>query len=258
MPFIKTHFAALTVAGLFITAASTVRADEWNKRTVITINEPIQLPNTVLPAGTYVFKLLDSPSDRHIVQVFDKDETHLLTTILAIPNYRLQPTGKSAFAFWETQAGNPQALRAWFYPGDNFGQEFAYPKDVSTQIAAINKSSVVTTTAQASDDMKTAPISAVNERGQENNLDTTAYNQRDDSANVVPAPVPEPAPVQAQPAPQIAQNVSAPSPVGVQDPDAAPAPPQLPHTASQMPLIGLAGLMSLGMFFALSREKRVR
>ncbi len=70
--------------------------------------------------------LVDSLSDRHIVRIFDNDKQHVITTILAIPNYRLQPTGKTVFQYWEVPAGQPKALRAWFYPGDNFGQEFAY------------------------------------------------------------------------------------------------------------------------------------
>ena len=81
------------------------------------------------------FKLLDSPSNRHIVQIFNEDESQLITTILAIPNYRLRPAGKTTFEFWETPAGEPTAMRAWFYPGDNFGQEFAYPKSLSVLIA---------------------------------------------------------------------------------------------------------------------------
>src|ERR1700756_1202127 len=103
MRFVKRHLAALAICGVFVAATvSTARADEWNKRTEITINDPIQLPTMVLPPGKYILKLLDSPSDRHIVQVFDKTEQHLLTTVLAINNYRLQPTGKSVFSFWET------------------------------------------------------------------------------------------------------------------------------------------------------------
>ncbi len=148
------YLSTVSMAALLTFIAPTVRADEWNKETVMTTDQPIQLPNVVLQPGTYVFKLVDSPSDRNIVQVFEKDKTHLITTILAIPNYRLRPTGKSVFAFWETPAGSPQALRAWFYPGDNYGQEFAYPKNVSSQIAASNKTSVPTTSAQSADDLR--------------------------------------------------------------------------------------------------------
>ena len=77
--------AMASVGLLGVALSSSARADEWNKKTVMTVSEPIQVPNKVLPAGTYVIKLLDSPSDRHIVQIFDANETHLETTILAIP-----------------------------------------------------------------------------------------------------------------------------------------------------------------------------
>src|SRR3984885_7597367 len=137
--------AMASIGLLGVALAPSARADEWNKLTIMTVNEPIQVPNQVLPPGTYVVKLLDSPSDRHIVQIFDRDQKHLFTTILAIPNYRIQPTGKTVFTFWETPPGQPKALRAWFYPGDNFGQEFAYPKSAAVQIAAVAHESVLTT-----------------------------------------------------------------------------------------------------------------
>jgi hypothetical protein len=111
------------------------KADEWNQKTVITFSEPVETPGVhiqgwaVLPAGTYVFKLLDSPSDRHIVQIFNQDETVLYATVLAIPNYRLRATGKTVMTFRETPPGQPDVLRAWFYPGNNFGEEFVYPKE---------------------------------------------------------------------------------------------------------------------------------
>src|SRR6185437_4269598 len=92
--------SCLAAAGIFF--VSTIQADEWNKRTVVTINQPIEVPHEVLAPGTYVFKLLNSPANRHIVQIYDKDEQHLITTILAVPNYRLQPTGHTEMSFWET------------------------------------------------------------------------------------------------------------------------------------------------------------
>ena len=96
-----------TAALLGLSLAPSLKADQWNKKTVLSVKETIQLPNTVLQPGTYVFKLADSLSDRHIVQIFNADETKVIATILAIPNYRLKPTGKSLFRFWETPAGAP-------------------------------------------------------------------------------------------------------------------------------------------------------
>lgn len=228
---------AVASLGLLTVALSpSARADEWNKKTVITVNEAIQVPNKVLPAGTYVMKLLDSPSNRHIVQIFDADETHLETTILAIPNYRLEPTGKTVYTFWETPPGQPKAMRAWFYPGDNFGQEFAYPKSTAVSIAAVSHTPVPTTEAQKPSEMSTAQVGTVNEKGNE----TIEPQQQVAQA---PTPPPAPAPVQAAPEP---------APAPPQEPPAPAATPQeLPKTASPYPLIGLAGMLSLGIFMVL-------
>src|ERR1700730_2763019 len=152
----------LTIASVGLLAGAALvpnaKADEWNKKTILTVNESIQVPNKVLPPGTYVMKLLDSPSNRHIVQIFDKDEQHLQTTVLAIPNYRLEPTGKTQFQFWETPPGQPKALRAWFYPGDNFGQEFDYPKNAALQVAAVSHQPVPTTEATQAAEMPSAAV----------------------------------------------------------------------------------------------------
>ena len=130
---------AIAVAGVGLIGGAfipTAHADAWDKKTIVTVNEPIIAGNKVLEPGTYVWRLLDSPSDRHIVQIFDQDQRHLETTVLAIPNLRLKATGNQRFTFWETPAGVPKAVRAWFYPGDNYGQEFAYPKKLVAQLAA--------------------------------------------------------------------------------------------------------------------------
>ena len=63
---------------------------------MLTFSGPVEIPGvhlkgwSVLPAGTYVFKILNSQSDRHIVQIFNKDETAIYAAILAIPNHRLK------------------------------------------------------------------------------------------------------------------------------------------------------------------------
>jgi len=208
----------LTVASIGLLAAgltASLRADQWDKRTVMTVHETIQVPNKVLLPGTYVVKLLDSPSDRHIVQIFNAEETELLTTILAIPNYRLEPTGNTVFSFWEMPPGQPRALRAWFYPGDNFGQEFAYPKTKAVAIAAVSHTEVPTTEAVKPAEMEAAPIAQV---------------------------TPEPTIVETPPAPAVAPPVE----VAQEVPPAIA--PELPKTASPFPLIGLAGVLALIVF----------
>src|SRR5690348_3837038 len=138
-------FKAVTTVGLMALASAVVapsaKADDWDRKTVITFSGPVEIPGVhlagwgVLPAGTYVFKILDSQSDRHIVQIWNSDETTVYATILAIPNYRLRATDKTVMTFRERPAGQPEALRAWFYPGRNWGEEFVYPKAKAIELA---------------------------------------------------------------------------------------------------------------------------
>src|SRR3954471_17180743 len=148
---VMTVCATAMMGGLL---APTAGADEWNRKTVITFSGPVEIPGVhlkgwgVLPAGTYVFKILDSQSDRHIVQIFNKDETTIYATVLAIPNYRLQATDKTVMTFRERPAGQPEALRAWFYPGKNWGEEFVYPKSKAMELAKSTNVPVLFTTTE--------------------------------------------------------------------------------------------------------------
>jgi hypothetical protein len=108
------------------TLAPGARADQWDKKTIVTFSEDVEVPGQILPAGTYVFKLATHSSDRHIVQIWTADENHILATIMTIPNSRLEPYDQSTFAFDERPSGSPMALKVWFYPGDSTGQEFVY------------------------------------------------------------------------------------------------------------------------------------
>ena len=114
-------------------------AEQWDKETVVTFSNPIEVPGRVLPAGTYIFKLASSQSDRRIVQIFTQDQRKVLATIQAVPDYRLEATDQTAISFEERPSGKPEALRNWFYPGDNYGVHFVYPKSTGnpdTEVAA--------------------------------------------------------------------------------------------------------------------------
>lgn len=132
-------------AALALAAASTMlTADVWNKKTKLTFSGPVQIPGpstqngvVTLPAGTYIFKLVESSSNRHIVEVTNERQDKVYSTILAIPDYRINATSKTVMYFSERKSGAPMAVKAWFYPGDNFGQRFVYPKVQATQMAAV-------------------------------------------------------------------------------------------------------------------------
>ena len=203
-----------------------VEAQTWNKRTIVKFSQTIEIPGVgqkFLPAGTYVFKLVDSVSNRDIVQIFSEDETHVFATILTIANYRLKATDETVMTFRERPVGQPEAIRAWFYPGANWGQEFVYPKTRAIELAKVTQQPILFVPSEVAPEMakpvpvvalKEAPIKAVTPRGEEVEI----------------AQVVEPPPV---------QTASARLPV-------------LPQTASTLPLLGLIGLLSLGAGFALS------
>jgi hypothetical protein len=250
------HFRSIAFAAfagcIGVALLPSLQADTWNKKTTLTVNEAIQVPSCCTPGhtvtlqpGEYVLMLVDSLSDRHIVRIFDKDQQHVITTILAIPNYRLQPTGNTVFQYWEVPAGQPRALRAWFYPGDNFGQEFAYPKQTAAQIAAFVKIPVpaIEVETSAVEDLKTVPLVAVDESGKTTELMATLPERAPDPAL---QPSLQAAPVEPQTADRAVEAET-------------PAPMQtLPHTASVLPLVGLAGLVSLALFAALGVRSRRR
>lgn len=214
---------AISVAALCLVYATTAwaQAEPHNRRTTVTFSAPFEIPGAsgvmTLPAGTYVFKLMDAVNERSVVQVFNKDESKLLSTILAIPNYRLKPTDQLVMTFAERAAGRPQALRAWFAPGDKWGQEFVYPKAEAMEFAVQTREPVLYYTPKPEPTppveptvatVRTEPIQAVTPVGKD----------------IPVAQVVEPPPVQVVP----------PAPV-------------LPKTAGELPLLALLGVLLLAV-----------
>jgi hypothetical protein len=206
-------------------------AQRTDKKTIVTFSQPIEIPGVgqqYLPAGKYVFKLVDSLSSRDIVQVLSEDESHVFATILTIANYRLKATDKTVMTFRERASGQPEAIRAWFYPGANWGQEFVYPKSRAVELAKLTNEPVLFIPSELAPEivkpvktleeppvvaLKQAPIKAVTPQGEEVEM-----------AQVIERP-----PVQI----------------------ASARPKSLPQTASSLSLIALLGLLSLGAAFAL-------
>jgi hypothetical protein len=218
-PF-KALLGLFAVTLLGATVLPSALADTWNKKTVVTFSQDVEVPGKILPAGTYTFQLLDSLSDRHIVQIFNADGSQIIATILAINNYRLQPTGETVMKFGERPGDSPEALRAWFYPGDNFGQEFVYPKVRAIELAQTAKVIVPAVAVDSIDDnvIKTVPIVAV-----------TPDQKEVEVATVI----------------QTTPPAAAPAPVAVKETE------ELPKTASSMPLIALLGGLSISLAIGL-------
>jgi LPXTG-motif cell wall-anchored protein len=219
----------------------------YDRTTTVTFSAPVEIPGVhlkgyaVLPAGTYVFKLMDSTSNRHIVQIFTQDQKKCIATILAIPNTRLKMSDKTVITFRERPNGEPPALRAWFYPDAQWGDEFVYGKKKAKEIAQATQTPVLYNNTDADETANaevTEPIQAPQPAQVQHmhQAEVKAYNPTGDEVELAQAVTP-PTPT------EMAQNTppaqSAPAPT------TSSTPAQLPQTGSPLGWIMLSGLLSL-------------
>jgi hypothetical protein len=218
---VLTVIGSLALLALMLTPGLKADNEVWNQKTTMKFSQPFEIPGgRVLPAGTYVFKLLDSRYDRDIVQIFNEDQTHVYATILAIPNHRLNAPENTILNFEERASGSPQAIKAWFHPAETWGHEFVYPKARAVELAKLVNEPVPSMPAEMTPEIS-APA-------------TTAKDE--------PVVALEKAPLMAE------------EPSGEELPISrafAPEVASLPKTASSLPLVGLIGLLSLAAAFTL-------
>jgi hypothetical protein len=202
-------FCLVALATLCV--SSNAKADTWNKATKLTFSQPVEVSGTVLQSGTYWFQLMNSSTNRNIVQIWNADHTKLIKTILAIPSYRMNPTAQTVVRFDERPTGTPEAMKNWYYPGTNFGQEFVYRNARATQLAENVSEPVLT----VRDKPTATPIPAVEK------TQATAIQPTNDEV-------------------EVAEVV-----------DTVAIAEALPETATTLPLLGLIGLLAVGAGLAL-------
>ncbi len=267
------------VLGIVLAGPQLLRGDEWNLTTKFSVNHPFEVPGMVLQPNTrYVIRLLDSPSSRNVVQIYNEDQTHLLTTFIAISDERLEPADRTVFTFIETQPEFPMPIKEWFYPGRLNGLEFVYPKDQAMEIARHAREPVLATASNDLHHLNTISVEAIRPKGTQAPITESAANVTKsentavveekptvaeappiESKSVAEAPPiesksiePEP---QAEPQNQIPQSEVKNEPeVQQEKPAETPAPTpaakeekrELPRTAGELPLMALIGVLCLG------------
>ncbi len=232
----KVEAVILCLALVALAFPVAAKADEWNKKTTVTFSAPVEIPGVgaqVLPAGTYVFKLLNSQSNRNIVQIFNERQDHVFSTILAIPNFRLQATDKTVMTFRERASGEPEAIRAWFYPGNRWGQEFVYPKARAIEIAKLTNIPVLAMPTELATNLL-EPVKSADEPPVIALIQAPVEAVKPTGEVVAMTEVVEPPPVET---------------AAVQSTEPYQ---NLPETASPMALLGLIGLLSLAAGVGLS------
>ena len=117
----RSMLAIVAVSWVGVVVPRTAAADERNKQTVLTFSQDVEIPGKVLPAGTYVFRLGDSATNRHVVQVFDQ-AGRILATVFTIPAARPTASADTRITFEKQRAGAPLPIKKWFTPAISMGR----------------------------------------------------------------------------------------------------------------------------------------
>lgn len=233
------------VLALVALAPPVTQGDEWNLATKFTVNHPFQVPGLTLQANTpYVIRLFDSPSERKVVQIYNEDQTKMLTMFMAISAERLEPTDKTVFTFIETEPGYPIPIKEWFYPGRLTGREFVYPKDQAMQIARHAREPILTadgaiTKTETTQVFEEKP--AVVEEITPAEPEVDQAEQAEQVAQVEPVEQQQVEPQDVENVPQVENTESREQVPAVTEEDR-----ELPATAGELPLIALIGMLCLG------------
>jgi hypothetical protein len=269
----RTWKIACRAAVLAVGLSTAAHADEWNKLTYLTFSGPVNMPGITLPAGTYRFELMDPDTSRRVIRVSDKDGTKNYGIFLSIPDQKIEPSNNPVVMFREMPAGTPQAIQAWFYPGETTGYEFVYPHDQALKIAAathqpvlsMGESKASTTEADRVASMRGAEVGRIDENDKSvttpsSAASTTAAAQPTTAPPATSASQPTTAPqatTTAQPttatrptttpqpttaAPTTAHDDAAPTTVGT---SGRASSRHLPRTASPLPLTALFSVLAL-------------
>ncbi len=192
-----------------------MNADPVKKATDLAVFQPIEIPGMVLTPGDYVIKIPDPATHADMVGFYNHDESQLIKLVRTIPKYRLETTDTTAITFEERAKGAPDAIKSWFFPGDNWGREFVYGKVQPIAIAAAEPPALPTPEPEA-----TAPAAVI-----ETAPEPTVAAEVPEAVEAAPPPVEGPE--------QVAEIPAA----------------ELPKTATSLPTVALlgAGLLALGL-----------
>jgi LPXTG-motif cell wall-anchored protein len=216
----KTLFVALfSLAAVLVITAVPADAQTWDKKTTITTTAPFEVPGRVLPSGTYVIRIVDALGFRRVVRFFNADESTVLATVIGIADFKIDAPEKTEITFYESPVGTPRPIEAWFYPGSNFGIEFAYPKRRAAAIAAVAEEPVPAIEMPAAAVVEPLPPPRIRELLEE---PVTAFEPGGEQVELA----------EAYPEVPAAQ--------------AALIAPELPKTATPLPLLALMGLLAAG------------
>jgi hypothetical protein len=260
----RTFRIACAAAALAVGLSAAAHADEWNKLTYLTFSGPVTMPGITLPAGTYRFQLMDPESGRRVIRVSDKDGSTNYGIFLSIADQKMEPSSDPVVVFREMPKGIPQAIKAWFYPGETYGYEFVYPHDQAMKIAkathepvlAMKQPASTTTESDRVAAMRGAAVGHIDESGKPVSSDerlktsSTKPNTTTASAGAAASRAPSPSTTTAQstttPKTTTAPRSNTTNAVGTSGAASGTAGARrLPRTASSEPLLALLSVLAI-------------
>lgn len=243
-----TSIATAILLAVLAVLATRVAAQETNtqERTFMTFSNTVEMPGVTLPAGTYVFRLADTPS-RNVVQVLSKDEKDILGQWTFVQAERPKVADDTVVMFKENREGSTPAVQYWYFPGERIGKEFIYPKDQAAKIASRTGQPVL------SDEGRVTPqVASTDSQGNVTNWQresSQASGAADLSASndstIRNAPAASVGTSGSDNRPAVDRDQSANVQGSVHQESTQARADQLPKTASPAPLVGLIGLLSL-------------
>jgi len=159
----KAAVICIYVLAMALMAPPLTRADESDTATSFTIDRPFEVPGMVLQPNTpYVIALIESPGARNIVQIYNEDQSKMLTTFLAVSSDRAETEDMPVFTFIKTEPEFPLPIKEWFYPGYQRGLQFVYPTQQAMKIAGYAGESILSADSENLNDLNVIQVETIN------------------------------------------------------------------------------------------------
>src|SRR5262245_34390689 len=120
-------------------------------QSTFTVDQATQVPGKTLDPNTYMLKVLKSDTDRHIVQIFNKDGSNVLSTFLGVADKGA--TDQTGFSYMNMKSGDDKVVREWFDPKYG-GLKFVYSEQEARNIRQNTDENVLWTKSRITADTK--------------------------------------------------------------------------------------------------------
>lgn len=199
----------ISAVALFISVPATfAQTPEYS---VLPVDEPLDVGGKILQPGTYTIRVIPGMGDRNRVQITSPDLKTIYATVMTVPHDMRadEEIPNTTFVYYPAGEGLPRALRTWFSssPPLRIGHDIIYEESRAKQLARLANQRVPAYTGEITE--------------------TTELRVVTPQATVEAYTPPPPPVVTPRPVEQVARV-------------------EMPQSASNVPLIALLGLLSLG------------